>query len=129
MSALRVLVVDDHESVRRGVCAIRSSRADVELCGETVDGRGAIAKAATLRPDIVIMDISMPGIDGISAAREIRKQHPEIATIILSMHDSKQLIDKARRIGIREYVTKGQAGSILLDALDSVAQGESYFPQ
>ncbi len=129
MSALRVLVVDDHESVRKGVCAILSSRPDLELCGEAVDGEDAINKAALLRPDIVIMDISMPGMDGMSAAREIRKLHPEIATIILSMHDSRQLIESARKVGIKGYVTKGQAGSILLDAVDSVAKGESFFPQ
>jgi DNA-binding NarL/FixJ family response regulator len=128
MGTLRVLVADDHESVRKGVCAILGSRSDLEICAEAVDGRDAIAKTTALRPQVVLMDVSMPGMDGISAAREILKLHPSTAIIILSMHDSKQLIENARKIGVRGYVTKAQAGSELLEAIDAVVQKRDYFP-
>lgn len=128
MSTLRVLVVDDHESVRKGVCAILDSREDIEICGEASDGGEAIEKARALKPDLVIMDISMPIMDGISAAREIHKMSPETAIIILSMHDSKQLMERAKQTGLRGYVTKGQAGTALLEAIDSVLAGHPFYP-
>lgn len=128
MASLRVLVVDDHESVRRGVCAILGSRPDLEICGEAADGKEAVAKAMALHPQVVVMDVSMPGMDGISAAREILKAQPSTAIIILSMHDSKQLMESARKIGIRGYVTKGQAGSALLDAIEAVNDNREFFP-
>jgi CheY-like chemotaxis protein len=128
MPVLRILVVDDHESVRKGVCAILSSRSDLEVCGEAVDGNDAIAKVSCLRPHIIIMDISMPGLDGMSASRQILKMFPDMSVIILSMHDSKQLIETARKTGIHGFVTKGQAGSVLLDAVGAVAKGQTFFP-
>ena len=128
MSGLRILVVDDHESVRKGVCAILSSRSDLEVCGEAVDGNDAIVKASSLHPDIIIMDITMPGMDGMTASREILKAFPNIFIIILSMHDSKQSSESARQAGARAYVTKGQAGSVLLDAVGAVADGQTFFP-
>jgi two-component system, NarL family, nitrate/nitrite response regulator NarL len=126
--ALRVLVVDDHESVRRGVCAILGSREDIELCGEASDGTEAVAKVRSLKPDLIVMDISMPVMDGISASREIRKVSPNTAIIVLSMHDSSQLMETARQLGLRGYVTKGQAASSLLQAVDSVVAGRPFFP-
>jgi DNA-binding NarL/FixJ family response regulator len=128
MASLRVLVVDDHESVRKGVCAILASRPELEICGEATDGREAIAKASELHPEVVVMDVSMPGMDGISAAREILKSQPETRIIILSMHDSRQLLESARKIGIRGYVTKSQAGTALLDAVEAVHQDREFFP-
>jgi two-component system, NarL family, nitrate/nitrite response regulator NarL len=128
MATLRVLVVDDHESVRKGVCAILGSRADVEICAEAANGKEAVSKTDALQPQVIVMDVSMPEMDGISATREILKVHPSTAIIILSMHDSKQLVESARKTGARGYVTKGQAGSTLLDAIDAVAQGKEFFP-
>jgi DNA-binding NarL/FixJ family response regulator len=127
MASLRVLVVDDHESVRKGVCAILASRPDLEICGEAADGQEAVAKAMALHPQVVVMDVSMPRLDGISAAREILKAQPSTAIIILSMHDSKQLMESARKIGIRGYVTKGQAGSALLAAVEAVHENREFF--
>jgi DNA-binding NarL/FixJ family response regulator len=128
MGTLRVLVVDDHESVRKGVRAILGSRPDLEVCAEAANGKEAIGKTMALHPHVVIMDVSMPEMDGISAAREILKVQPSTAIIILSMHDSKQLVENARKIGAHGYVTKGQAGSTLLDAIDAVAQKRDFFP-
>ena len=121
-------MVDDHESVRKGVCAILSSHPDLEVCGEAADGRDAIAKASSLRPDIIVMDISMPGMDGLSASREILKTFPQTGIIVLSMHDGKQVMNSARQTGIKGYVTKSQAGYVLLDAVDAVAEGKTFFP-
>lgn len=126
--ALRVLVVDDHESVRRGVCAILGSREDIELCGEAADGSEAIEKFRSIKPDLIVMDISMPVMDGLSASREIRKISPDTAIIVLSMHDSNQLIENAKQLGLRGYVKKSEAASRLLQAVDSVVSGEVFFP-
>lgn len=126
--AFRVLVVDDHESVRKGVCSILGSHQDIELCGEAADGGEAVEKARTLKPDLIVMDISMPVMDGISAAREIRKILPNTAIIILSMHNSNQLIENAKQLGLSGYVTKSQAGSSLLQAIDCVIAGNLFFP-
>lgn len=127
--ALRVLVVDDHEAVRRGVYAILGSRRDIEVCGEAADGSDAVDKARSLKPDLIVMDISMPVMDGISAAREIRKMSPDTAIIVLSMHDSSQLVETAKGLGLRGYVTKSEAASSLLQAVDSVIAGRPFFPQ
>jgi two-component system, NarL family, response regulator NreC len=128
MSIRRVLVVDDHELVRKGVCAILSSRQDLDVVGEAAEGKEAVAKSASLKPDLVVMDVSMPGMDGISAAKEILKLRPQAAIIILSMHDTKQLIEGARKVGVRGYVSKSQVGSTLLDAIDSVINDRDFFP-
>jgi DNA-binding NarL/FixJ family response regulator len=128
MPSFRVLVVDDHEAVRKGVCAILAAHGELEVCGEASSGTEAVAKTTTLRPELVVMDISMPGMDGISAAREILKLYPDTRIIILSMHDSKQLIEGARKVGVRGYVTKGQAGSALLDAIDAIVHQHDFFP-
>lgn len=126
--ALRVLVVDDHESVRKGVCAILGSREDIELCGEAADGSEAIEKFRSVKPDLIVMDISMPVMDGLSASREIRRLSPDTAIIVLSMHDSNQLIENAKQLGLRGYVKKSEAASRLLQAVDSVVSGEVFFP-
>lgn len=128
MPGLRILVVDDHEAVRKGVCAMLRSHPELEVCGEAVDGEDAIAKASALRPNLIIMDISMPRTDGLSASRQILKTLPHLAIIVLSMHDTRQSVDSARRAGVKGYVSKAQAGSALLDAVDAVAAGRTFFP-
>jgi two-component system, NarL family, nitrate/nitrite response regulator NarL len=126
---LRILVADDHEAVRKGVCAILSSRADVEICGEAENGKDAIEKAIALKPELIILDITMPVLSGFEAAREIRKTLPDIAILILSMHESNQLIEEAKKIGVQGYVTKTQVGATLLQAVDTVLRKETFFPQ
>jgi len=126
---LRILVADDHEAVRKGVCAILSSRADVEICGEAENGKDAIEKAIALKPELIILDITMPVLSGFEAAREIRKTLPDVAILILSMHESNQLIEEAKKIGVQGYVTKTQVGATLLQAVDTVLRKETFFPQ
>jgi two-component system, NarL family, nitrate/nitrite response regulator NarL len=126
---LRILIADDHEAVRKGVCAILSSRADVEVCGEAENGKETVEKASALRPDLIILDITMPVLSGFEAAREIRKTMPKVPILILSMHESTQLIGEAKKIGVQGYVTKTQVGSTLLDAVDKLMHHETFFPE
>jgi CheY-like chemotaxis protein len=89
---VRILIVDDHEMIRKGVCAVLSARKDIEVCGEAADGLEAIEKAKKLQPDLVIMDITMPKMSGFDAAREIRKLLPAVPILFLTMHDSHQMV-------------------------------------
>jgi DNA-binding NarL/FixJ family response regulator len=126
---LRILVADDHEAVRKGVCAILGARQGVEVCGEAENGKEAIEKATTLEPDLIILDITMPVLSGFEAAREIRKLLPQVPILILSMHESSQLIEEAKKIGVRGYVTKTQVGGTLLQAVDALLRKETFFPE
>jgi two-component system response regulator NreC len=126
---VRVLIVDDHEAVRKGVCAILSSRLDIEVCGEAGDGKEAIEKAKEVRPDLIILDVTMPVLSGFDAAREIRKILPEVRILMLSMHDSKQLLEEAKKLGVHGYVTKTQAGNVLLKAVDTLFSDQVFYPE
>ena len=125
---MRVLIADDHEAVRKGVCAILATRGDIDVCGEAANGKEAIQKAHDLQPDLLIVDITMPVLSGFEAAREIKKSMPHVAILILSMHESLQLIEEARKIGVDGYVTKNQVSEILLQAVNAILRKESYFP-
>jgi two-component system, NarL family, response regulator NreC len=126
--SLRILVVDDHETVRRGVCSILESRKDVEICGEAAKGQDAIEKASQLTPDLIILDVTMPELDGFAAARQIRTFQPEVPIIMLSMHDGQQIAREAQRVGAQGFVSKSAAGHVLLKAVDIVLQGQNFFP-
>jgi two-component system nitrate/nitrite response regulator NarL len=126
---LRVLIADDHEAVRKGVRAILSSRKGLSVCGEAENGKEAVDKALALKPDLIILDITMPVFSGFEAAREIRRSQPDVRILILSMHESKQLIQEAKKIGVQGYVTKTQVGSTLLQAVDALAGGETFFAE
>jgi DNA-binding NarL/FixJ family response regulator len=126
---LRILIADDHEAVRKGVCAILSAREDVEICGEAENGKEAIEKARALKPDLVILDITMPVLSGFEAAREIRKTLPQVPILILSMHESNQLIEEAKKMGVQGYVTKTQVGGTLLRAVDALLRKGTFFPE
>jgi len=126
---LRILIADDHEAVRKGVCAILSAREDVQICGEAENGKDAIEKAHALKPDLLILDITMPVLSGFEAAREIRKTLPHLPILILSMHESNQLIEEAKKIGVQGYVTKTQVGGTLLQAVDALLRKDTFFPE
>lgn len=125
---MRVLLVDDHEIVRHGVCRILSSREDIEVCGEAADGKEAVQKAVQLKPDLIIMDITMPLLSGFDASVKIRKALPDVPILILSMHDSQTVRQACRRVGAQGYVSKAKAGEILLRAVDLLMHGETFFP-
>jgi DNA-binding NarL/FixJ family response regulator len=126
--SLRILVADDHESVRKGVCVILGSRGDIEVCGEAANGREAIDKALQLKPDLIILDITMPIVSGIDAAEMIRKTLPNVPILFLSMHQSRQIIAEAKRVGVQGYVKKSDAAGTLLDAVDALLRNEPFFP-
>jgi DNA-binding NarL/FixJ family response regulator len=128
INALRILIVDDHEAVRKGVCAILSARLDIEVCGEAVNGKEAIEKTKELKPDLIILDVTMPVLNGFDAAREIRKILPEARILMLSMHESKQLVEEATRLGVHGYVTKTQASDVLLKAVDALFGNLLFYP-
>jgi DNA-binding NarL/FixJ family response regulator len=125
---LRILIVDDHEAVRAGVRAILASRNDMEVCGEASNGQEAIEKALELRPDLIILDINMPILGGITAAKEIKVRLPQVLILLFSMHQSNQLVREAKLLGVQGYVNKSQAGATLLNAVDAVSSMQTFFP-
>ena len=125
----RVLIADDHTLVRRGMRAILEMHPDWEVCGEASSGPEAVGKAKELLPDVIIMDISMPGPSGLDATREIREVLPQTAVLIVSMHDSRELNLAAREAGARGYLSKSETDGRLIEALSAVCRGEPYFPQ
>ncbi|MCU1241571.1 MAG: DNA-binding response regulator [Candidatus Acidoferrum typicum] len=124
---LRVLIVDDHEALRAGVRSVLESRG-IEVCGEAADGQEALAKALQLRPDLVILDITMPVLDGFSAAREIHKRLPGVGILLLSMHESASMVNVAKSSGALGYVAKSEGIARILKAVDAIAQHKTFFP-
>lgn len=123
----RILIADDQDAVRKMVRGLLESRADFEVCGEAPNGAAAIDKAREIRPDLVILDISMPGVDGFEAARIIRKFFPEIRILIFSVHNATQLMKEAQNIGVNGFVEKSESGQVLLKAIDTVMADKQYF--
>lgn len=115
---MRILLVDDHEIVRRGVLLLLSAEKSLQVCGEAVDGREAIQKAQELRPDAIVIDISMPNVDGLEASREIRRNLPAAKIVILSQHNSPEMKKQAFAAGADEYVEKSAVSSELVAALE-----------
>jgi DNA-binding NarL/FixJ family response regulator len=128
MDPLRVLVADDQEAFRRRVCLTLAARTNLEVCAEAANGQEAVEKAREFNPDLIILDITMPVLNGLDAARQIHKPLPQTPILILSVHKSKQLIEEAMKIGARGYVTKAEAGQKLMQAVDSVLQNQTFFP-
>ena len=127
MSNLRVLIVDDHEAVRKGVAGILESRGDIEIVGEGANGEEAIRKAKELNPDLIIMDFTMPVLDGLEAARRIIKVSPEMPILMFSMHQIDALTEAAKLAGARGFVTKGESAENLLRAVNRVVRKEPFF--
>jgi DNA-binding NarL/FixJ family response regulator len=127
MKNLRILVADDHDLMRRGVKTLLQAHAGWEICGEAHTGRDAVAMAETLNPDIVVMDISMPDLNGIEAARRIRKASPNVEVLILSLHYSDQLIREIVESGVRGYVLKSDSDRDLVVAVEALSNHKPFF--
>jgi len=122
----RILVADDHEIVRHGLRRLLESQPEWEVCGEAESGREAVEKAVRLKPDVVILDFSMPGLNGAEAARQILKVLPRSEVIILTMHDSDHLLREALEVGVRGYVLKSDAMTDMISAVQAMLLHKSY---
>ena len=118
---MRILIVDDNERVRRGVRALLSYAANCEVCGEAVDGADGLQKARETLPDLILVDVSMPGPDGLETARLLRQAMPEVKLIIMSQHDPVQLLPRAIEAGAHACVDKGRLDADLLTTIESLA--------
>jgi two-component system response regulator NreC len=123
---IKILMVDDHAIMRDGIRALLGLHDDIEVVGEASDGREAVEKAQELRPDVVIMDIAMPGMDGLEATRRIRKKHTGMKVLVLTQHDNKEYILSVIKAGASGYVPKRALGSELVSAIRAVQQGGSF---
>ena len=127
MDRIRILVADDHALFREGLRALFGSVPDAEVVGEASTGEEAVARAAELSPDVVLMDIQMPGMGGIEAARRITSRDPRVGVIVVTMFDDDGSIFAALRAGARGYVLKGADGDEILKVIRAVADGEAFF--
>ncbi|HTX15730.1 MAG TPA: response regulator transcription factor [Candidatus Baltobacteraceae bacterium] len=127
MKTVRILIVDDHDLMRRGIKALLQSHAGWEVVGEAHTGREAVTKAEELKPDVVILDISMPDLNGIEAARRIRKSSPNTEVLILSVHYSDQLIRDILEAGVRGYIVKSDSDRDLIIAVETLANHKPFF--
>ena len=124
---LRLLVADDHEIVRRGLCALLKSHAEWEVCAEAADGWEAVDKTQQLKPDIVILDIGMPNLNGLTATREILQAQPKQKILILTITDEEQVIREILEAGARGFVLKSDAARDLVAAIEALQAGTTFF--
>jgi DNA-binding NarL/FixJ family response regulator len=127
MPPLRILVADDHDVVRQGLRSLLESRTGWEVCGEASNGREAVEMSVALRPEIVIMDIAMPTMTGLEATRQILKASPKTQVIVLTMHESEELLREVLDAGARGYVLKTDKGRELISAVDAVCNHNTFF--
>lgn len=127
MGALRLLVADDHQIVRAGVRSLLEAEPGWQVVAEAADGREAVAKTVALRPDVVLLDIGMPVLNGLEAARHIFESGSQAKILMLTVHDSDAMIRKALRVGIRGYVFKTDAARDLVNAVKDLQDGNTFF--
>jgi DNA-binding NarL/FixJ family response regulator len=124
---LRILLADDHEIVRRGLCALLQRHEGWEVCGEAVDGRDAVQKAKQLKPDVVIVDIGMPNLNGLDATRQLVQHDPNFRVIVLTVTDADQVIREALDAGARGFVLKSDAARDLVSAIEALQSKRMFF--
>lgn len=127
MSAVRILVADDHEVVRSGLRLLLERQPEWQVCGEAVTGREAVEKAKQLKPDVIVLDVSMPVLNGLEAVRQIRKALPQAEVLILTMHESEALVRELLDAGAHGYLSKSEAGRQLVAAVDALSQHKPFF--
>ena len=124
---VRILIADDHEIVRRGIRPLIESEWGWEICGEATDGRQAVSMALELKPDIVIVDVSMPELGGVEVARQIRRDLPETEVLVFSGHESEALVHQLFAAGARGFVLKSEAVANLIPAIKALCDHQPYF--
>jgi len=127
VASLRILIADDHEVVRRGLAALLQQQPDWQVCGEAGDGREAVEKAQQLQPDVVILDIGMPSLNGLEATRQMLKANPKARILILTLHDSDQMVRDVLNAGARGFLLKSDAASELVAAVEALGRDKTYF--
>lgn len=124
---IQILIADDHGIVRQGTRSLLEKESDLQVVGEAEDGRSAVEMTESLKPDVVVMDIAMPHLNGLDASAQIVRRHPEIGVIILSMHEEEDYLVRALSAGVRGYLLKDTAQVDLVRAVRSVAQKKAFF--
>jgi DNA-binding NarL/FixJ family response regulator len=127
MGSFRILVADDHELVRRGIRVLLENHPGWEVSAEAKDGREAVERANELKPDLVLMDIGMPNLNGIDAARQILANSPATHILILTMHYSQQVVQEVLAVGARGFLLKSDAGRDLITAVEAVQHNRTFF--
>lgn len=124
---MNILIADDHELVRKGLRAVLETQPGWRVCGEAVNGRQAVERARELQPDVIVMDFSMPELNGLEATRQIRKALPKVEVLILTVHASEQLVGEVLAAGARGYILKADTSRLLVAAIESLAQHKPFF--
>jgi DNA-binding NarL/FixJ family response regulator len=123
---LRILIADDHELVRRGLVALLQAHEGWEICGEASDGREAVEKAKQLKPDVVILDVGMPNLNGLAATRQLSRQDPHCKIIVLTITDTDQIVQEALDAGARGFVLKSDAARDLVSAVEALQRNRMF---
>lgn len=124
---IRVLLADDHAIVREGLRMVLAAHPSIDVLGEASDGREALDLAESLHPDVVVMDIAMPNLNGLEATRQIKRRTPDVRIVILTMHENQEYFVQIIKAGATGCVLKRSAGTELVTAIEAAARGESYF--
>jgi DNA-binding NarL/FixJ family response regulator len=125
MAPVRILIADDHEIFRRGLRSLLESHPEWEVCGEAVDGQDAVDRVKELQPDVIVLDVGMPRMNGLEAAELIRKQIPDSRIVILSQHEPQVVKQAALSAGARAYVTKSQVSQELVTAIERIISSDN----
>ena len=129
MRKIKVLIAEDHTILRQSLVILFSQQEQIEVTGEAADGQEAYRKIISLKPDIALLDISMPQLNGIDLALKLRQEAPEVKTVILTMHKSEEFVTRALRAGVRGYVLKDNALEELIQCIETVYRGQIYLSQ
>jgi len=124
---IEILIADDHEVVRQGIHALLEGREGWHICAEASTGREAVAQAKEFRPDVVVLDVGMPELNGLEAARQIRAGVPDARILILTVHEIENLAQDFVEAGARGYILKSDAGRLLIDAIETLLAGGTFF--
>jgi DNA-binding NarL/FixJ family response regulator len=127
MKTTQILIADDHELVRKGLRAVLEGQPGWKVCGEAINGRQAVELAKQLGPDVIVLDVTMPDLNGLEAARQIRKAIPQAEILILTMHESEQLVGEMLAAGAHGYILKADTSRLLVSAIESLAQHKPFF--